>query len=385
MIRLFATTDRPRGHRGLVPSDWSSRASSSSVHRWRPRTTGRHSRDGRGGRGRRDADGRRRHHRHRAQARGERPGSAGGGHRGHRRGARGPGRRRHLRDPGAGAQPVDLRGPQPVVDPDRLHARRRPGRSAVGRRSRRRALPGRRLHRPPAGRAAGRLRPRADRGPARSPGHPLRQEHHRRRHQVRQPRADRHAAGQHLLHRRRLQQPGRQVLDQRTDRRGQGARQAGGRLAAARRLRHQPVHRARQLGQGHDRLPRRPRLAALRGRDRQAAPTTGPRTTPSPRATPGWRPIRSAPSSASPVSRFPDSSTPRAASIRPTAPTPRATRRWSMGHQRRLAVQVDHRPPRVGHQEQHRLRHHAGGDRRHQDGLLRRSGLAGVPVHLHRW
>ena len=124
----------------------------------------------------------------------------------------------------------------------------------------------------------------ADRGPARPAGHPLRQEHDRRRHQVRQPGADRHPRRPDLVHRRRLRQPGRQVQHRRAARRGQAARQDRLRLAAARRLRHQPLHRPGRVGQGHAR-PIRVALDWLPSDDvrREVRLSTGPRTTPSPR------------------------------------------------------------------------------------------------------
>jgi hypothetical protein len=88
---------------------------------------------------------------HRPQARGDPAGSAGRGHRVHRGGwtssTSGPGRPRC-----PGAEPDRLRRARLQQHADRLHPRRRPGRSAVGRGSGRGHLPGRRLHRPSAGR-----------------------------------------------------------------------------------------------------------------------------------------------------------------------------------------------------------------------------------------
>ena len=141
---------------------------------------------------------------HRPQARGEPAGGPGRDHRARRRGARGERRADIAELQTRVPNLVDLRRRNQsttltaflrgVGQPDPLW----------GARSRRRPLPRRRLHRAPAGRAARRLRCRSDRGAARAAGHALRQEHDRRRDQVRQP-ADRrrNAAAPHLGHRRR--------------------------------------------------------------------------------------------------------------------------------------------------------------------------------------
>ena len=98
------------------------------------------------------------------------------------------------------SQPHDGRRPEPRRR--LLLARRRPARRHRDPRAGRRHLRRRRLHRARPGRRAPHPRPRAARGAARPAGHPLRQEHHRRRGQADHREAGAGADGHRLVLRR---------------------------------------------------------------------------------------------------------------------------------------------------------------------------------------
>ena len=126
--------------------------------------------------------------RHGPAARREPAGRPGRDHRAHRRPAAGA-ERPHAR--GHDRVRAEHQGERRARDhqhDQRLHPRRRPERPAVGLRAGRRHLPGRRVHRASARRAARRLRRRAHRSAARPAGHAVRQEHDRGRDQVRDAR-----------------------------------------------------------------------------------------------------------------------------------------------------------------------------------------------------
>ena len=226
-------------------------------------------------------------------------------------------------------EPVGLRRPQPVDHADRLHARHRPGRPAVGRRPGRRPVPRRRLHRPPPGRAARRLRRAsgsrccaARRAPSTA--------------RTRSAAPSSTSAGRPPTTSRPSSRWSAAATTRRTCAPWSAARSSRASCAArwpsprsSTTATATNLYTGRDVvGQGHHRLPRRPRLAAggerhraaqrrrLAGQ-RRAARLPAPAGQPVLPALPGRRRLSR---------RSATATTPRAAWRRSTAPTPRATR-----------------------------------------------------------
>ncbi len=204
--------------------------------------------------------------RQRAQARGDDPGGADRGDRVHPGEHRETRRGGHRRPRRAGTQPDHLRRARFHQHRHRLHPWRGPVRSAVGRGPGRGHLPGRRLHRPSAGRAAGRVRRRPHRGAARAAGHAVRQEHHRWRDQVHLARPADQDRGLRLADLRQPRPDRRQGRHRRADRRrGQRPARARGRgQHEPRRFRHRHLHGAGRQRQADQR--RAPAAGCIRRR-----------------------------------------------------------------------------------------------------------------------
>jgi hypothetical protein len=130
-----------------------------------------------------------------------------------------------------------------------------------------------------------------------------------------------------LGRRRQLRHAGPARRGQRPAGRGQAARQARRRLAAARRLGREPLHRPRRVEQGQHRLPPRLGLAGERERHRavQRRPHRGRRRAQGLPAPGDQPPVPDLPRHHLPAVST-TATTPRAAWRRSTAPTPRATR-----------------------------------------------------------
>ena len=141
-----------------------------------------------------------RHRRHRASPRRKPAGRADRDQRIFRRAAGKSGRGRHHRYFADHPQHHAGKLARHQLDAHRVHPRRGPAGPGPRLRSGRRHLPRRRVPQPPAGRRARHLRSRADRGAARSAGHAVWPQHHRRCGKIRhqdaaagiQPEAARH-------------------------------------------------------------------------------------------------------------------------------------------------------------------------------------------------
>ena len=194
--------------------------------------------------------GRRSHRRHRTPPRRTPDRRAGRGFRLFGRSAGRTRRARHHRHCAVGSQRDARSEPRHQLDAVRLHPRHRPAGPRLGLRAGRRHLSRRHLPQPPAGRRPRHLRRRADRSAARSAGHALWAQHHRRRGQVcdQAPAARAFVQGAcHLWHLR----PGRRRGDRLApDGRSRASRRFG-RAPVTRRFRRKPDHRPRKLQQGH--------------------------------------------------------------------------------------------------------------------------------------
>ena len=179
------------------------------------------------------------------------------------------------RAPDAGPEPLGLPGTQPVDDPHRVPARHRPGRSALGRRSRASAStsttstsPARRARcsTSTTSSASRCCADRRARSTARTPS--------AARSSTSAARSPTSRTGAGLAHRRRVLDARRPGQHRRRAHPGQAPRQARVRLAEPRRLRREPLHRPRRVRPQDLRRPRRARLAGHGRREGRASPPT---------------------------------------------------------------------------------------------------------------